>query len=238
MSAEARAGGPVAIIGAMDEEVAEFLAHAESQKIIERGTFRVHEAVLFGARVVVVKCGVGKVFAAMVTQHVIDAYGPSAVLSTGVAGGLSPLLNIGDVVVSRDTAHHDMDARALGFARGHIPFSDLRFFETDADLGRKALAARLPSGHQVLSGRILTGDQFISGARQETHAHLTEELTGDAVDMETAAIAQVCHAHGVPFVSVRTISDKADGTAHADFAAFLPEVARNSFEVVKEILRG
>jgi adenosylhomocysteine nucleosidase len=227
---------PVAVIGAMEEEVAEFLAHAEDTRLTERGIFRIHEGTLFGAPVVVVKCGVGKVFAAMTAQHLVDAYAPSAVISTGVAGGLSPSLGIGDVVVSRDCAHHDMDVRALGFPRGHIPFSDLRFFETDRDLARRALATRLPSGHRVAAGRILTGDQFISGARHETHGHLTGELEGDAVDMETAAIAQVCHAHGVPFVSIRTLSDKADGTAHADFTAFLPEVARNSFEVVRHIL--
>lgn len=221
----------------MDEEVAEFLAHASDVQVAEKGTFKIHEGSLFGAPVVVVKCGVGKVFAAMTAQHLIDAYAPSAVISTGVAGGLSPALDIGDVVVSRDTAHHDMDVRALGFPRGHIPFSDLRFFETDPDLARRALATRLASGHRVALGRILTGDQFISGARHETHAHLTEELTGDAVDMETAAIAQVCHAHGTPFVSIRTLSDKADGTAHVDFGAFLPEVARNSFEVVRALLQ-
>jgi adenosylhomocysteine nucleosidase len=228
----------VAIIGAMDEEVSAFLAHAETQRVAERGTFRIHEATLFGVPVVVVKCGVGKVFAAMIAQHLVDACAPSAVISTGVAGGLSPDLAIGDVVVSRDCVHHDMDVRALGFARGHIPFTDLRFFASDPALGARALGARLASGHRVVRGRIVTGDQFISGARHETHAHLTDELNGDAVDMESAAIAQVCHAHGVPFVSIRTISDKADGSAHADFNAFLPEVARNSFEVVKSLLEA
>jgi 5'-methylthioadenosine/S-adenosylhomocysteine nucleosidase len=131
-----------------------------------------------------------------------------------------------------------MDARALGFALGHIPYSDLRFFEADAALTARALSVRLASGHKVVAGRILTGDQFIAGARHETHGHLTGELEGDAVDMETAAIAQVCRGNGLPFVSVRTISDKADGTAHVDFNAFLPEVARNSFDVVRGILSG
>jgi adenosylhomocysteine nucleosidase len=227
-----------AIIGAMEEEVAAFLAAAEGVRATEGGAFRIHEGTLSGAPVIIVKCGVGKVFAAMVAQHVIDRYAPSAMISTGVAGGLSPRLDIGDVVVSRDCAHHDMDARAMGFALGHIPYSDLRFFQTDAALARKALGVRLASGHKVVSGRILTGDQFIAGARDETHGHLTQELEGDAVDMETAAIAQVCGAHGVPFLSVRTISDKADGTAHVDFPAFLPEVARNSFDVVRGILSG
>ncbi len=233
-----RSARPVAIIGAMEEEVAEFLAHAEDVRATERGTFRIHEGMLFGKPVVIVKCGVGKVFAAMVAQHAIDRHDPSAVISTGVAGGLSPDFGIGDVVVSRDCAHHDMDARALGFALGHIPYSDLRFFVTDAGLADRALGARLATGHKVAAGRILTGDQFISGDRHSTHGHLTGELEGDAVDMETAAIAQVCNAHGVPFLSVRTISDKADGSAHVDFNAFLPQVAKNSFDVVRGVLSG
>lgn len=131
-----------------------------------------------------------------------------------------------------------MDVRALGFARGHIPFSDLRLFIGDAALRDRALTTTLESNHKVVAGRILTGDQFISGARHETHGHLTDELQGDAVDMESAAIAQVCHVNGVPFLSVRTLSDKADGTAHVDFNAFLPEVVRNSFAVVKTVLGG
>jgi adenosylhomocysteine nucleosidase len=225
-----------AIIGAMEEEVAEFLAHARVTRVVERPHFKVHEATLFGAPVVIVKCGVGKVFAALITQYLADHYPLSAVISTGVAGGLAANLSIGDVVVSRDCIHHDMDVRALGFVRGHIPFTDFRIFWGDEALLSRALAAKLESGHRVAAGRILTGDQFISGARHETHGHLTEELEGDAVDMESAAIAQVCFINAVPFVSVRTLSDKADGTAHVDFNAFLPEIVRNSFAVVRSVI--
>jgi len=229
-------GFRLALIGAMEEEVAEFLAHAEVTRTVEKPHFKVHEATLFGSPVVIVKCGVGKVFAALITQYLIDHYSLSGVISTGVAGGLSDQLSIGDVVVSRDCIHHDMDVRALGFARGHIPFTDFRIFWGDETLLARALSTRLESGHKVAAGRILTGDQFISGARHETHGHLTEELEGDAVDMETAAIAQVCFVNTVPFLSVRTLSDKADGTAHVDFNAFLPEVVRNSFSVVRGLL--
>jgi adenosylhomocysteine nucleosidase len=220
----------------MEEEVAEFLARAAVTRTIERPHFKVHEAEMFGTPVVIVKCGVGKVFAALITQYLADRYDLAGVVSTGVAGGLSDALAIGDVVVSRDCIHHDMDVRALGFARGHIPFTDFRIFWGDETLLRKALSARLESGHRVVAGRILTGDQFISGARHETHGHLTDELEGDAVDMESAAIAQVCFINGIPFVSVRTLSDKADGTAHVDFNAFLPEIVKNSFAVVRGIL--
>jgi adenosylhomocysteine nucleosidase len=229
----------VCIIGAMDEEVLEFLSHSDVSRVAERTHFRVHEATLFDVPVVIIKCGVGKVFASLITQHMIDTYSPAAVISTGVAGGLSRDLSIGDVVVSRDTAHHDMDVRALGFARGHIPFTDLRFFSADENLARLALSADLTDrSHKLVSGRILTGDQFISGARHETHGYLTEELDGDAVDMESAAIGQTCFVNEVPFVSIRTLSDMADGSAHVDFNKFLPEVVSNSFHIVKRVLEG
>ena len=228
----------IAIIGAMEEEVAEFLAHATVTRRVERPHFTIHEADLLGTPVVIVKCGVGKVFAALITQYLADHYSLWAVISTGVAGGLATHLAIGDVVVSRDCIHHDMDVRALGFVRGHIPFTDFRIFWADDTLMKKALETKLESGHKVAAGRILTGDQFISGARHETHGHLTEELEGDAVDMESAAIAQVCFINGIPFLSVRTLSDKADGTAHVDFNAFLPEIVRNSFAVVREVLKS
>ena len=228
----------ICVIGAMDEEIAEFLSHAKMLNIVERRSFRFHEASLFGVPVVVVKCGVGKVFAALIAQTLIDTYQPAAVISTGVAGALSKSLRIGDVVVGRDSAHHDMDARALGFMRGHIPYTDFRFFTTDEKFSQLALAARLDGGHKIVHGRILSGDQFVSGDREATHGHLTGELSGDAVDMETAAIAQVCAVNETPFVSIRTISDHADGSAHIDFNTFLPVIASNSFHIIRKMLVG
>ncbi len=150
---------------------------------------------------------------------------------------LENIFVIGDVVVSADCVQHDMDARALGFERGRIPYTDSKFFKADEGLAAMALSARLESReNKVVAGRILTGDQFISGIRGESHDFLTTELGGDAIDMESAAIAQVCSVNETPFVSVRTISDYADSTAHVDFNTFLPIVASNSFQIVKQIL--
>src|SRR5690606_33248318 len=149
-----------AIIGAMDEEIAEFLAHARVERVVEKPHFKVHEGVLCGATVAIVKCGVGKVFASLITQYLIDRYAPEAVItqrrrdgwapeavvSSGGGGGLAPRLSIGDVVASRDCSQHDMDVRALGFDRGHIPYSELRIFWGDEPLLKRALRAKLESG--------------------------------------------------------------------------------------------
>ncbi len=228
----------ICIMGAMEEEIQEFLSHAQVSKTIEWNIFRIYEANLLDVPVVVIQCGVGKVFASLIAQHLIDEYHPSAVISTGVAGALSKQLHIGDVVVSRDCLQHDMDARPIGFERGRIPFTDLRFFKADEKLAALALSADLESDHKIISGRILSGDQFISGDRETSHGHLTGELGGDAVDMESAAIAHVCAVNGTSFVSIRTISDHADGSAHVDFTSFLPVIAANSFHVIKEVLSG
>jgi adenosylhomocysteine nucleosidase len=227
----------ICIVGAMDEEIEGFLSHGRILKTHEHAFFCVYEASLFDLPVTIVKCGVGKVFAALITQHVIDTFRPRAVVSTGVAGAVSKNLRIGDVIVSQDCVQHDMDVRALGFERGRIPFTDFRFFPADENLRRLALSATLESpDHTVVSGRILTGDQFMSGIGEESYRFLTQELKGDAVDMESAAIAQVCFINEIPFVSVRTISDYANSTAHIDFNAFLPVIVHNSFRIVKQIL--
>ncbi len=223
------------ILGAMEEEITEFLAHAELLERAEWRGFTFYTVKLEGHAVVLVKSGIGKVHAALVSQHLIDTYAPSALIFTGVAGALNPAYEIGDVVISRDCIQHDVDGKALGFARGNILFTDMKVFAADLELSADALSARA-DGHKIHSGRILTGDQFMTRDEINHHRYLMEELHGDAVEMEGGAMAQVCAVNGIPFVVVRTISDRADGDAVQDFNRFLPEVARNSFAIVRHIL--
>jgi 5'-methylthioadenosine/S-adenosylhomocysteine nucleosidase len=188
-----------------------------------------------GKQAILVKSGIGKVFSALVSQHLIDAYSPSAMIFTGVAGALNPAYEIGDVVVSRDCIQHDVDGLALGFSRGNILYTDLKVFAADAALAAAALSATA-DGHKIHSGRILTGDQFMTRDEINHHRYLMDELHGDAVEMEGGAMAQVCAVNGLPYVVVRTISDRADGDAVHDFNRFLPVVARNSYAIVRHIL--
>jgi 5'-methylthioadenosine/S-adenosylhomocysteine nucleosidase len=227
--------GPIGIMGAMDEEITEFLAHAELIERTEWHGFTFYRIRMEGRNAVLVKSGIGKVFSALVSQHLIDLYAPSALIFTGVAGSLNPAYDIGDVVISRDCIQHDVDGRALGFARGTLLYTDLKVFGADPVLAAAALSA-VAEGHRIHSGRILTGDQFMTRDEIDHHRYLIEELRGDAVEMEGGAMAQVCAVNGVPFVVVRTISDKADGDAVQDFNRFLPVIARNSFAIVRHIL--
>jgi 5'-methylthioadenosine/S-adenosylhomocysteine nucleosidase len=219
----------------MDAEISEFLVHAEIVAQDNWHGFIFYTVRLQGREAILVKCGVGKVFAALVSQHLIDAYSPDALIFTGVAGALNPEYAIGDVVIGRECIQHDVDGIALGFARGRLLYTEYQNFAGDPAMVKAALAAQL-DGHNIRAGRILTGDQFMTRTEINHHRYLMDELAGDAVEMEGGALAQVCAVNGIPYLVVRTISDRADGDAVEDFTRFLPVVAHNSFAVVRQIL--
>jgi 5'-methylthioadenosine/S-adenosylhomocysteine nucleosidase len=225
----------VAVLGAMDEEIREFLTHTERREEREWNGFTFHTGRIENADVVIAKSGVGKVLSAMLTQRLIDLYRPDAVIFTGLAGGLTDSTEIGDTVISRDCVQHDFDATAFGFERGRIPFTPYRIVTADERLVRIA-SNHVPDSGKIVVGRILTGDQFITHAALSSHQYLVDELEGDAVEMEGASVALVSAVNEVPFVIIRTISDKADRNARVDFQKFLPVASRNSYGFVRFIL--
>lgn len=228
---------PICIIGAMDSEIDEFLKHAHITNEIVWNEFLFREASLLKHSVVIVKSGIGKVYAAMICERLIDEYNPRAVLFTGVGGALNKELEIGDIVVSKDSIQHDLDAEALGFPRGEIPYTKHRIFTADPALKSYALLTKIDDKN-IMEGRILTGDQFITKKEMNDHKYLIDELKGDAIEMEGGAIAQVCSLNNIPFLVVRTMSDKANGDAVSDFNKFAQVVAKNSYLVVSNILKS
>ncbi len=228
---------PICIIGAMDSETDEFLSHAQLTNEISWNEFVFHEALLFGKNVVITKSGIGKVYAAMVCERLIDEFNPSAVIFTGLGGALNRDLEIGDIVVSKDCIQHDLDAEALGFQRGEIPYTEHRVFPADSRLLELALSTKIED-NKIISGRILTGDQFITKREMKDHQYLMDELKGDAIEMEGGAVAQVCTLNEIPFLIVRTMSDKANGDAVSDFNKFAEVVAKNSYLVISHILNN
>lgn len=227
----------IVILGAMDTEIAEFLSVIEGRETVLWQGIEEHRGTLDGHPVLVSKTGVGKVMAAMRAQHFIDKASPRALLFTGLAGSLKREIRIGDTVLGRDLVQHDLESAALGVPRGQIPFSDIRFVEPDAQL--LDIAARYqPDEGRVHLGRICTGDQFITHRELASHAHLHDELDGDAVEMEGAAVALVCSLNRLPFLVARTISDMADGDAVADFEQILPLASHNSLALVRHMLAG
>jgi 5'-methylthioadenosine/S-adenosylhomocysteine nucleosidase len=224
------------ILGALDQEITELLAKATLESSQHWGPFSIHTGTLEKQPVCIVKCGVGKVLSAMLAQHLIDRYSPKALIFTGLAGALNSKFEIGDIILGSDCVQHDLDASALGFKRGQIPYTDIYSLQCDKNLLNSALAFK-SSNLIIHVGRILTGDQFISKSEYNDHKYLTSELQGEAVDMEGASVATVATLNKVPFLIVRTSSDKADGESPKNFNEFLPLASKHSAELVCHILR-
>jgi adenosylhomocysteine nucleosidase len=244
----------IALVSAMHEELAAVLARMpDEQKTVVAGReFWVGH--WHGHEVVAVLSRIGKVAAATTTTALIERFGVSRIVFTGVAGGLAPHVNVGDVVVAREFIQHDMDASPL-FPRHEVPLTGMTRFPADALLSN-ALAAAAPlalqdmlgtlpqaewlnldlTNAQVHQGLIASGDRFVS---QTTESQVLQRDLPDAlaVEMECAAMAQVCHDYGVPMAAVRTISDRADDAAHVDFPRFIQSIAsRYSVAVLDRLL--
>lgn len=227
----------LAIVSAMHQELAAVLALLPDEHmtvVAGREFWRGH---LHGQEVVAVLSRIGKVAAATTATALIEHFGVTQVVFTGVAGGLGPGVKVGDVVVAERFVQHDMDCSPL-FPRHEVPLSGLTEFPTDAALTQRLVAAArvaLP-GATLHRGLVASGDRFVSTTAEARalQAQLPQAL---AVEMEGAAIAQVCHDYGVPYAAVRTISDRADDEAHGDFVSFVEEVAsRHSAAIVRALL--
>lgn len=222
-------------MGAMDEEIRHYKDALLAPEPVEKAGTTFYTGSWAGRPVVLCKSGVGKVNAAIAAQTLISEFGVGEIIFTGVAGALDPGLDIGDIVVSTDCRYHDMDATPLGFPRGDIPFSPESVFPAEPGLVARALeAARAAHGGKVVAGRILSGDQFIGDP--EAARRLREQFGGACVEMEGAAVAHVCRRNGVPFVVIRAMSDRADGSAPDDFAAFIRDASRKTFGIVDRML--
>ena len=225
----------IGLIGAMDEEIALLLNEMEAVSEEKYAGTCYHRGMLEDVPVVVCKSGVGKVNAAISAQVLIDRFQVDAVIFTGVAGALHPDLDIGDVVISTACQHHDIDASPLGFAPGEIPFQETSVFEADPHLVALAeRASEKASGEKTMTGKILSGDQFISDTERVRDLH--ERFGGVCVEMEGAAVAHVCHLNRVPFVIIRSISDRADHSAHVNFTRFTKMASPRSSGIVRRML--
>jgi adenosylhomocysteine nucleosidase len=244
----------LALVSAMPEElqaVLDLLPDEQRVNVGGRAFWRGH---LHGQAVVAVLSGIGKVAAATTTTVLAQHFGASALVMTGVAGGLGAGVKVGDVVVARELLQHDMDASPI-FPRHEVPGHGRARFATDtalserlaraceatlrdpvAALGQGAVNAFALQAPRVHTGLLISGDRFVSrtAESQALQAELPDAL---AVDMESAAVAQVCADFGLPFAVVRTISDRADDAAHVDFPRFLTQVAsRYSAAIVERLL--
>jgi adenosylhomocysteine nucleosidase len=226
----------IGIIGAMDEEVISLKRKMNITHTTVIASMEFCQGTMNDKELVVVRCGIGKVNAAVCTQVLIDRFDADCIINTGVAGGLHPDINIGDIVISSDTVEHDMDASAVGNPRGEIPRMNKTYFEADEKLVTvsKAAAQNLEGSHKVVIGRVASGDQFISSIKVKEDIYST--FTAYCAEMEGAAIAHTCYLNQIPFVIIRAISDKADHSADVNFEEFVYVAARNASKMIESIL--
>jgi len=227
----------IGIIGAMDEEVISLKRKMDVREEREIAGMTFFIGTVAEKEVAVVRCGIGKVNAAVCTQVLADIFNVEYVINTGVAGGLYPELNIGDIVVSSDTVEHDMDASAVGNPRGEIPRMHKTYFEADEKLieAAKRAAENLKGEHKVFVGRIASGDQFICSMKVKEDIYST--FTAYCAEMEGAAIAHTCFLNKIPFVVIRAISDKADQSADVNFEEFVDVAAKNASRMIEGIIK-
>ena len=232
-------GEIVGIISAMDNEISLLLENADIDHVDNIGGREFHVGELCGRNVVIVKAGIGKVRSAAGAATLINSYHPSQIIFTGVAGGAGDETKVLDVVVATDLVEHDYGAITndgfewsdeYGGEKGHI-FCDPELVSQAHDS-----SVQVVGEEHVFEGLIATGDQFI--ASEEYVKKLQDDFNAIACEMEGAAVAAVCQEYEVPFVVIRTMSDKADGLAHETYKNMVELAADNSCRIVMDMLEN
>lgn len=237
-----KADATFGVIGAMESEVAQLRGALQNTETTDCCGLTFHSGTLGNRRVVLVRCGVGKVNAARCAQMLIDRFAVDYIVNTGIAGGVGAGLAVADVVVGAELVQHDFDAVAFGYARGNICDPTHRdapsVFRGDAELiaAFRAAAETLIDPARVKTGRIATGDLFVASA--EAKRDIAETFGAVAAEMEGGAIAQVASMAGVPFIVLRAISDLADGSSPKSFAEFEKETADLSASILRRMIEG
>ena len=226
----------IGIIGAMEVEVAILKEKMEDVRIIKKASMDFYEGILAGKKVVVVRSGIGKVNAGICAQILADVFSVDAIVNTGIAGSLNKNINIGDIVLSTDVVQHDMDATGFGYRKGQIPQMPVFFFNADDNLRRLAaeVCKEVNPDIQVFEGRIASGDQFVCD--QDVKNRIVSEFSAYATEMEGAAIGQAAYLNEIPFLVVRAISDKADGSAQMDYSEFEKAAVDHSVRLTLNML--
>ena len=223
----------IGIIGAMDIEVDALIASMTETEEKVISSVKYVKGKLFDKNVVVAKCGIGKVFAAICAQTMILEYNPSVIINTGVAGSLEKGFNVLDVAVAKSVVQHDMDTSAIGDPRGLISGINVIFIDTCEKVSNALKNASLSVKCNVKEGVVASGDKFMADPQEK--AEINREFKAIACEMEGASIGHVCYVNKVPFGILRTISD-GDG-AGMDYMTFAPKAAMQATKIVKDFIK-
>ncbi|QKF92800.1 5'-methylthioadenosine/adenosylhomocysteine nucleosidase [Campylobacter sp. CCUG 57310] len=219
----------IAILGAMQEEIAPLLKVLGDYKEVKHANNTFYLANFKSKELVIAYSKIGKVNAALTATVMIEKFGATRLLFTGVAGALNENLKIGDMLYASSLVQHDLDITAFGHPYGYVPGTSI-FVKSDANLNALAAKIAKEKGINLLEGIIATGDQFVCNA--ERKEWIKNTFKADATEMEGASVALVCESLGVPFFILRAISDEAGGGAEFDFDEFLQSSADVSADFV------
>ncbi|KGX88957.1 5'-methylthioadenosine/S-adenosylhomocysteine nucleosidase [Pontibacillus litoralis] len=227
----------IAIIGAMDEEVQLLKEQMtiESEETVANCTF--YQGMLEGKAIVLLQSGIGKVNAAMAATILHERYKPSHVINTGSAGGFAQHLQVGDIVISSEVRHHDVDATAFDYEYGQVPSMPAAYFPDEALVQLAEQATTTLPDIQCVRGLIATGDSFMADAERVAFVR-TKFPQLQAVEMEAAAIAQVCKQYETPFVIIRSLSDIAGKESNVSFDQYLEVAAKHAATLIQEMVKN
>ncbi len=224
------------IIGAEQQEIDLLLDMLTLERTQDKASFRFYCGTIHDYPVIIVKAGVGKVNAAACTQMLIDLFDAGMIINTGAAGSLDASLDIGDIVISTEVIQHDIDVQDLGYEPGMIPDTGM-IFTADETLRTLAVSCCREANPDVnvREGRILTGDQFISSSAAKDR--LISTFHGLCAEMEGGAVAQTASLNQIPFLILRSISDKADGSATMDYPQFSRMASIHSAKLTETLIQ-
>jgi len=224
----------IGIIGAMEEEILLLKNKMSNKKEWTEAKADFIEGQIGEVEVVLVRCGIGKVNAALTTTLLLAKHDIDLIVNTGSAGGIGAGLHVGDVVIASEMAYHDVDATVFGYSIGQVPQMPARYIANQGTI-EKTITAAKKTGLTPVKGLIVTSDSFIASQAQ-TDVILSNFPDALASEMEGAAIAQVCYQFDVPFVIIRAMSDVADEEAGVSFDEFIIEAGKKSAEMVLELV--
>lgn len=240
----------IGIIGAMMEEIKKLEEHVKEQKIhVLNEHMSFTSGNLEGKPVVFARAGIGKTFASSVATIMLVHFKCTHILFTGVAGGLTNELEIGDIVIAKDLVDYDMNCKNFinyfepeyKYKLGEIPFTKplVYLLPCDESLIKFALQSSISKETKMYIGRIATGSEFLTQKRKKELKDIWNELQNPlGVEMEGSAVAQICFAFKIPFLAIRAISDKLDGDANKEFGTFLQKAADNTFHIIQNVVKN
>ncbi len=223
----------IAIMGAMEEEITPLLSNFTDINKNEYANNIYYEAKLGDLDVVIAYSKIGKVFSTLTATTMIEKFDCDMLLFSGVAGGINPELQIGDLIVASKLTQHDLDITAFGHPYGYVPGGDV-FVSTNQKLKNIALEVAKENNIKIIEGIIATGDQFVCDEKRKEFIEKT--FNADALEMEGASVAVVCDALNVPCLILRAISDTADMDAGFNFEEFLETSAKNSADFLMKVI--